>query len=165
MEATAGNATITVSSGKQTISAPVALNSNLTVTATGPGVGLTISGDVSGTGKSLGVTGNLTLSGHNTYSGGTSVDGGSVTFSNALALPHGSNVTVSGSGVVVFSSGYTGVITSGGSGPAPAMDSPAPVPEPGTIVLLAAAALMGAGAWLRRNGRAECLHRERRRYG
>ena len=73
-----------------------------------------------------------------------------MTFSNALALPAGSNVTTSGTGVVVFSSGYTAVISSGG----PAADSSNPVPEPRTIALLAAAALAGAAAWLRRRGAA-----------
>ena len=97
-------------------------------------------------------SGTLTLTGVNTYGGGTEVDNGTVTFSNALALPPGSNVTTSATGVVVFSSGYTGVITSSGPGAAPAMGSPAPVPEPGTMALLAAALLVGAGTWLRRKG-------------
>ena len=98
-------------------------------------------------------TGTQTLSGVNTYSGGTTVNNGTVTFSNALALPPGSNVTTSATGVVVFSSGYTGVITSSGPSAAPAAGSPAPVPEPGTVVLLIAAALAGAGVWLRRKVR------------
>ena len=142
---TGGAATITVTTGSHEIAAPLLLGKDLSITSNS--AGLTLSGPISGGGK-ISTTGNVTLSGVNSYGGGTSVDNGTVTFSNALALPPGSNVTTTGTGVVVFSSGYTGAITSGG-GTAPAMGSPAPVPEPGTIALLAVAALVGTGAWLR----------------
>ena len=119
------------------INAPLLLTDNLDITSNT--AGLTLSGDITGVGKTISTTGNVTLSGVNNYGGGTSVDNGTVTFANALALPAGSNVTTTGTGVVVFSSGYTGVITSSGPGAAPAaMGSPAPVPEPGTIILLLA---------------------------
>jgi fibronectin-binding autotransporter adhesin len=100
-------------------------------------------------------TGTLTLSGVNTYGGGTTVNSGTLTFANALAMPPGGNVTTSATGVVVFSSGYTGAITSS-SPAAAAVGSPNLVPEPGTIALLAAAALVGVGALLQRKVAGRC---------
>jgi T5SS/PEP-CTERM-associated repeat protein/autotransporter-associated beta strand protein len=78
--------------------------------------------------------GTLVLAGMNSYSGGTDVEIGTLQFNGAAALPPGSNVTAGPSGVVVFSSGYTGPISAAAS---PA----APVPEPGTLLLLAAGSL------------------------
>jgi T5SS/PEP-CTERM-associated repeat protein/autotransporter-associated beta strand protein len=81
--------------------------------------------------------GTLVMAGVNSYSGGTDVEAGTLQFDGAAALPPGSNVTAGPSGVVVFSSGYTGPISA-------VADAPAPVPEPGTLLLLTA----GSAAWM-----------------
>lgn len=73
-------ASIIVTSGSHTISAPVALASN-TVASTDSGTGLTVSGQISGTGSlTKSGTGSLDLDSANTYSGGTTITGGSVGF-------------------------------------------------------------------------------------
>lgn len=73
-------ASIIVTSGSHTISAPVALASN-TVASTDSGTGLTISGQISGNSSlTKSGTGSLDLDSSNTYSGGTTITGGSVGF-------------------------------------------------------------------------------------
>ncbi len=73
-------ASIIVTSGSHTISAPVALASN-TVASTDSGTGLTVSGQISGTGiLTKSGAGSLDLDTVNVYSGGTTITGGSVGF-------------------------------------------------------------------------------------
>jgi autotransporter-associated beta strand protein len=135
-----GTAAITVNNGTHEISAPIVLATNTAVTVTNVADALTLSGDISGTGTGLTKqgSGTLLLSGENSYDGGTSVLAGTLDFGNALALPPGSNATVGTGGVIVFSSGYTGPITSGGE----VQNAGAvAVPEPAAFALLAAAAL------------------------
>ena len=90
---TGGAATITLTTGSHEINAPLLLDKDLAIASNS--AGLTLSGNITGTGKTISTTGNVTLSGVNNY-GGTSVDNGTVTFANALALPAGSNVTTTG---------------------------------------------------------------------
>ena len=94
----------------------------------------------------------LVLSGSNSYSGGTTVSEGVLQFAAADSLPAGSNVTVLGSAVVVFGSGFTGPIT------ATAPAAPQSVPEPGSFVLLAAAAAAIGWRWRRRHRRIRGPH-------
>jgi autotransporter-associated beta strand protein len=76
---------------------------------------------------SLTNSGMLTLSGTNTYTGGTTVNGGTLTITNAAALADGSSLTV-GSAF-----GPAAVVPS----PTVAAAPVSPVPEPGTLVLMA----------------------------
>jgi autotransporter-associated beta strand protein len=99
MDNGASTANITDYSGAHTISAPVVLNSNTTVTVVTYGDSVTISGNVSGTG---GLTvdnpgdGVVLLSGTNTYGGGTTVLAGNLQLGSSTALPTGTALTLSG---------------------------------------------------------------------
>ena len=82
--------------------------------------------------------GTLTLSGYGAYTGGTTVDGGALIITNDEALLDGSNVTVGDAAL------FSPVVPLQAA-PAAAI---APVPEPGTLALLAAI-LGGAVAYRR----------------
>jgi autotransporter-associated beta strand protein len=133
--------------GQQTIGVQLTLQDSLAVDV-GSSAKLTISGQITGAGKSLTKTGPgiLTLSSAgNDYSGGTIVSEGTLELTVPGALPPGTNLTVGGSAVVVFSSGWTGPISQAGdSGQTNA------VPEPGSLTMLGAAALVGILCWRRR---------------
>ncbi len=91
----ANAATISVMHGSHTISAPVLLNSNLSI-APAAGTTLTISGAIGGTSESLTVnnSGTVILSGTNSYDGGTNVSLGNLIVTNPASLLDGSNLTV-----------------------------------------------------------------------
>ena len=95
---------------------------------------LAFSGDFSGSGSitKLGA-GAVVLSGTNTYQGGTIVLDGTLIASNNEALGNGSNLSVG-----TDLSAYDSVISAQDSGSA-AAPAVAPVPEPGTLALAAAA--------------------------
>jgi autotransporter-associated beta strand protein len=103
-------------------------------------------------------SGTVTLSGSNSYSGGTSVTNGLLAVQNAGAIPSGSLLSIGANGSVVLGTpGATEPLgqISGGAGPLgsqPSGGSINPVPEPGTVALLAAAAACGFALWLRRKG-------------
>ncbi len=93
--------------------------------------------------------GDLILSGTDTYTGGTTVAGGILTITAAAALPTGSSLTVGGGGTFIFDptvATASPVVAAGSAAPA----SVAAVPEPGVLVLLAAATMVGFGIWRRR---------------
>jgi autotransporter-associated beta strand protein len=96
------------------ISAPVKLASNTDVTVTRSTDVLDISGNISGVGKSLSMSGagTLELSGSNTYTGETTVNSGTLLVSTGGALPTKGAVAVNG-GLLKLAPG-----ASGGSGPA-----------------------------------------------
>ena len=131
---TAGPATISNSAGNNTINAPITLESNLDVSASTGNV-LTIAGAISESGGSCSLTlsgnGELILSGLNTYSGGTDVSGGTLVVSSNEGIADGSSLTVGAGAVSIFAG-------------AAVPQTAAPVPEPGTLALLAAA-LWSAG--------------------
>jgi autotransporter-associated beta strand protein len=103
--ATSGAVTLANSGGSHSISASVALGSNLNVT-TAAGSKLTISGPVTqiNTGTSLGLNGSgtLALSGSDSYSGGTTVSSGTLDVNSAQALPTTGVLVVGRSGRVVL---------------------------------------------------------------
>jgi autotransporter-associated beta strand protein len=103
--ATSGAVPLANNGGSHTISASVALGSNLAVTTTG-GSSLTISGPVTqlnaGTSLSLGGSGTLVLSGSDSYSGGTTVTGGTLDLTSSKALPTAGVLVVGRSGRVVL---------------------------------------------------------------
>jgi fibronectin-binding autotransporter adhesin len=92
--------------GTHTISAPVILTSNASVTVTNPGDDLIISGPISGGGglTMLAGSGSLTLSGSNTYSGGTTVKAGALVLTDPGALP-GANINVLNNAAVFVEGG------------------------------------------------------------
>jgi autotransporter-associated beta strand protein len=88
--------------GNHTMSAPIALTSNVTIAVGQANNVLTISGHITGPGGiTLGATstalsaGTAVLSGSNNYAGGTTVTGGKLVIAASGALPNG-NVTISG---------------------------------------------------------------------
>jgi autotransporter-associated beta strand protein len=118
-------------------------------------------------------TSTLTLSGANTYSGGTTVESGLLQLNRGDALPQGgvlqgemlqiSQIGGSGSptpGVLLnsflMSAADMGYGSSSGP-PAPAPTGMAAVPEPGTLLLLAAGAALAA--WRRSRRKLEVMAR------
>ncbi|MGA2230640.1 MAG: dockerin type I domain-containing protein, partial [Tepidisphaeraceae bacterium] len=88
-------ATITDAGGTHFITAPVTLNTSVTLDVQNVGNSLTLSGPISGAG---GVTstgnGTVVLSGNNSYAGSTSVTGGTLIVASAAALPSATALTV-----------------------------------------------------------------------
>jgi len=143
-------ASITVTDGTHEIETPVVLADNLEVTtgSTNPwtlSFGTASSITQSGTGSySLtmsGAGGKLILSGSDNYSGDTIVTAGTLEVTNATALPGGTSLTVGSGGTLIFDP----------SAPvaAPIILTAAsqinPVPEPGTLVLLFTGLVAGLG--------------------
>ena len=102
------SASISITSGSDAINAPVVLDDNVNVTAAS-GTSLTISGAISQSGGSYGLTlsggGSLTLSGANTYTGGTTVSGGTLDIAAPSALSGSGLVTIAAGGRLVLGSG------------------------------------------------------------
>ncbi len=98
--------------------------------------------------------GTLTLSGSGAYSGGTNVFGGELIASSPLGLKDGSNLFVGSAGSV-----FAPPVPSfdGGTSAASAVAAVAPVPEPGTMALLAAGAAATVAA-LRQRSRHRLSH-------
>jgi autotransporter-associated beta strand protein len=95
-------ATVTDSAGSHTISAPVYLNSNTSITVARAGDLLNFAGNVNGFG-SVTVAGNGTveLAGTNAYTGGTTVSSGTLLLGSATALPTSNAVINIGAGATV----------------------------------------------------------------
>ncbi len=102
------SATIEDAAGNHSITAPVALSSNLTVDIAA-GDTLTIAGAISGLGKSLTKmgAGSLVLGGANSFTGGTTVSGGSLIVESGASLG-GSLVIGAGSAVTLAASDANG---------------------------------------------------------
>jgi fibronectin-binding autotransporter adhesin len=103
----ANSASINVSAGQQTISAPVSLASALNVNFSGAAASLVLSGGLSETAPGQGLTisgGQLTLSGTSSYTGGTTVSQGTLNVAGAMLgggnVVLAGNAVLSGSGVV-----------------------------------------------------------------
>jgi fibronectin-binding autotransporter adhesin len=117
----------------------IAGGSMLTLNPTAGTDSLTVTGQVIG-GGTLAVSGRGTvyLSGTNSFTGGTLVESGTLVIEDSEALADGTSLTIGDA------SAFAPVVPS-----APAAASLAPVPEPGTVALLAAAAIAGLGLWRR----------------
>jgi hypothetical protein len=151
MQSAGAAATITTAAGTAAtvIADPVSLASNLTADVAA-GTSLTFSGPMSGSGAlTLVGGGSLTLGSAatrpvNAYRGGTFVNNGTLTIDNAAALSGGYDLMIGAAGQVVLSPGVVntaaGAVSAGTS----------PVPEPGTIALLAAVVVAGVAGWLQR---------------
>jgi autotransporter-associated beta strand protein len=142
-------ATVTVTDGTHVINVPVVLADNLVVSsgATTPWTltfGTAASITDNGAGYSLtmnGAGGTLILSGSDTYTGGTIVEAGTLEITTAAALPTGTSLTVGAGGIFIFDQMATAAPLA-----ASAAGSVAPVPEPGTLVLLLTGATLAAFA-------------------
>jgi autotransporter-associated beta strand protein len=99
----AGTATLTVSGGMHTISAPLVLESNVVLLPAG-GSQLTISGGIGGPGQSLSVSdlGTVVLNGANGYTGGTTITSGTLILAGSSAIAAGTSLTVGANGTGVF---------------------------------------------------------------
>ena len=92
-------------------------------------------------------SGTLILSGSNSYTGGTTVLAGTLVATTADAIPSGTGLTVGAGGASIFAASQADAPVAGS---AVATSSVAAVPEPGTLVLLAAALVLAALAARRR---------------
>ncbi len=128
-------ANVVVVGGKQMIAAPVTLSTPADVAIDNSTDSLAISGAISGSGAlNLSGNGTLVLSGSDSYSGGTVVQSGTLVFDSSDSIRDGSRLTVGANASVIFGSAA--------SGEAASLAAAVPVPEPGTLMLLAAVALM-----------------------
>ena len=126
----------------------------------------TFTGQIGGSGSLEKVgTGRLTLSGVDSYQGSTTVLGGVLDIESISALPSGSTLAIANTAEVVFGADLGSAVELSmllpGAGSQPGMTyfrvtNTAPVPEPGTFVLLAAAAAVGVAACARRRKSANC---------
>jgi autotransporter-associated beta strand protein len=126
----------------------VALAGSLTI-APSAETTLTIAGNmsesISGSGSLLlNDAGTLILSGSNGFTGGTVVTNGTLILTNNEALAGGSSLTIGDASAFAGGPGDAnpGAISSGLSAPLAASPSITPVPEPGTLLLLAVGGLL-----------------------
>ena len=121
------------------------------LTVGGNGDSTTFSGEISGSGTLIKAgDGTLVLSGSNDYLGGTIVDDGTLIATNDGALPAGMSLTVGAGGASLFASASGGPMVQNATfdGGLVAAEGPVAVPEPGTLLLLAAGVLVaGFGVW------------------
>jgi fibronectin-binding autotransporter adhesin len=139
------SATVMLLSGTHTISAPVEIAlGGLVISASNASV-LNISGNISDDNGAESLTlagdgtGQLILSGSNTYGGGTIVNAGTLVVDTSTALPDGSSLFVGQGASSEFSFAPAGTMYSWSTAISAAPAGVVAVPEPGTLVLLAAA--------------------------
>jgi autotransporter-associated beta strand protein len=104
----------------------------------------TFSGSLCGPGNLIhDGNGTLILSGTNTYSGGTTVADGRLIIMNPNSMQSGTDLTIGNAAAFTAAPIVAGDVLLDGR-------SVSPVPEPGSIAIVAAAALFGAGYGIRR---------------
>jgi autotransporter-associated beta strand protein len=147
----ASPATVTVAAGADTISAPLALESNVTLLPAA-GSQLTLSGGISGPGElSLDGPGTVILGGAGSYAGSTAVSAGTLVLTDAGALPAGSGLVIGGGGTLIFNPTFSAA--SGDTTAAPAAASAVSnVKKPASIVALDAV-FAQPGKWWMVDGR------------
>ena len=154
-----GLASVTVTGGSQSIATALEISGgSLAVVLSNSGV-LALSGNIVDDGSQRSLTlagdgsGQLILSGTaNSYAGGTYVDQGTLYVKNSGAIQDGSSLIVGAGGTFIFDPMVTGSAMDAASSH-PATATVSPVPEPGTLTLLAVAGMAAAVAWRRRKGR------------
>ena len=108
-------ATINVTAGLHTISAPVNLNQsvNINITTTAAGTGLTISGPISdgGQGNGIALDGGTLILWANGYYGPTNINGGTLQTGATNTIPYTSDVTVAAGGTLMLN-GFSQTINS-----------------------------------------------------
>ena len=111
------------------------------------GAATTFSGQITGSGSLTKTgTGTLVLAGIDSYSGGTTVNAGTLSITNPNAIADGSSLTVGADGTFLFDPSARALPREASPGVVVAT-----VPEPGTLVLLAAgASLLAFAAWRQR---------------
>jgi fibronectin-binding autotransporter adhesin len=151
---TSAGGSITVLAGTHTISAPLVLAGSADV-APVAGTQLIIGGNIGATNGSQSLTlsdaGILELSGINTNSGGTNILAGTLVLDTSTALADGSSLTV-GRGASSLFAPVAGPADTMYSWSAAASAEVVAVPEPGTLALLAVAALLVAVGHFCRKG-------------
>jgi autotransporter-associated beta strand protein len=153
-------AVIMIPSGSHSITAPVVLAGALSIQPTA-GMTLNILGNISemtvgGGSLSLDGPGTLILGGSDSYTGGTTLTAGTLIATSSNSLPAGTNLTVGGGSTFIFDPSQAAAPAAGGAArvaAAPAGEVAA-VPEPGTVALLAAGLIAGAGITWRKKKRA-----------
>ena len=147
MNSSTGTASVTVTSGTQTIASTVQISGgDLAVVLSSSGV-LAIPGNIADDNGRESLTlagdgsGELVLSGANSYGGGTTVAAGTLYATSTSALLDGSSLTVGAGGTFIFDPSVTGssLTLSHDAGAA------VPVPEPGTLALIVAGGLLLLG--------------------
>ena len=156
-------AQIIVSSGSHSITAAVTIaNGDLEISASNNGI-LTISGNMADDNglRSLTLdgdgTGELVLSGTNSFGsngGGTIVTNGTLILTNNETLAAGSSLTIGDASAFSGGPGGAGSDAAGSAASGLPVDPPSitPVPEPGTLVLVAAGVIAGFTTWRRSSG-------------
>ena len=149
-----GTGEVEVVNGSHQISAPVVLAADTNVTMYDPAASLTVTGNISGTGSlTLAGTGALILAGDNTYSGGTTVAGGDLYVTQSSAMLDGTPLTIGAGGAFIFDpTAFGSSMDSRAAGDSGSLTA-SPVPEPGTLAILAAGALACLAVRARRRWR------------
>ena len=158
----AASAQISVTDGAHLIDAPVVLDSSLVVTSTSSNswtLSFGTAGNITDKGRNSSLTmsasnGTLILSGSDNYTGGTLVTAGTLGITSPHALPRGRSLMVGGDGIFIYDPSLVatqGRAANDASSRGAAIEA---VPEPGTLALLGAAAIVAVAAVWRRFGRA-----------
>ena len=106
-----------------------------------------VNGTISGNGSLAKIgTGSLIFSGTDSYTGGTNVNAGTLYVTNSNAIADGTSLSVGAGGTLIYdpSQAVAGSMQHASQGKGLAV---APVPEPGTLALLIAGAVVGLAVW------------------